>query len=136
MANNTNDNFDPLYSPSLNSDGLRKFSDELISKKGKIFQFYIGDQSENIEFTDYSIPQNSCIYGKIAEVLDRFVKLNCYYIDPVTKKLRSENAIWLNTFQIRAMSELDGNGSLSDVFLHSKDASKIRKLILAENKGK
>jgi hypothetical protein len=126
-----NESFDPLYSPQNGSDGLRKFSDELKTKIGKVLQFYIGDQSESIDYVDFSVPQNSCIYGKLIEVLDRFVILDCYYIDQRTKQMKCENRVCLNTFQIKAMSEIDGNGSLADIFLGAKDAAKIRKFILS-----
>lgn len=115
-----------------NGDGLRKISDILLKQyKGKILEIYIGDQIETLNFDDYSVPQNCSIYGKLIDVLDRFIILDCYYIDSQTKKLKSGNHLFLNAFQIRAFTEINGIGSLSDVFLHSKDALKIRKLILS-----
>jgi hypothetical protein len=117
---------------SANGSELRKFSDELLTKfKGKVLEVYIGDQSETINYDDYSVPKNCSIFGKLIDVLDRFVIFDCYYIDPKTKILKTDNSVYINLFQIRAMTEVNGKGSLGDIFL-SVDASKaVRKLILA-----
>jgi hypothetical protein len=115
-----------------NVDNLEKMSDLLLQKyKGKILEFYIGDQSETINFDDFSVPVNCSIFGKLIDVLDRFIILDCYYFDSISKQLKIENRVYINFFQIRAISEVNGKGSLSDIFLHSKHAIIVRKLILA-----
>ncbi len=112
------------------SNGLRLFSDELLTKlKGKTLEIYIGDQSETLNFEDYSIPQNCVIYGRLTDVLDRMIILNCFYMDK-SGKLRDDNRVYINTFQIRAMTELDNSGSLKDVFLNVKSAEKVRNLLI------
>lgn len=113
------------------SDNLRKFSDELINKfKGKMIEVFLGEQSETLNFDDFSVPQNCSIFGKLVEVLDRFIILDCYYFDHAAKRLKSGCIIYINAFQIRAMAEVNNRGSLSDVFLHVNDAKTVRKLIL------
>jgi hypothetical protein len=122
----------PFESYNVLSGDLRKFSDELLTKfKGKTLEIYIGDQSETINYDDYSVPKNCSIFGRLVDVLDRFVIFNCFYIDPQTKQLKSENYVYINLFQIRAMTEVNGKGSLGDIFLSVDDAKAIRKLILA-----
>lgn len=112
-----------------NTNVLRSFSDELITKfKGKIVELYIGDQYETLNFEDFSMPQNCTIYGRLIDLLDRFVILDCFYVDPATKQVKSGNQIYINTFQIRAMTEVNGRGSLNDIFLSTSDAIKVRKL--------
>ena len=111
------------------SDNLRKFSDELIAKKGKIIEIYIGDQSETLNFDEFSVPKNCSIFGRLIDVLDRFVILDCFYIDQATKQLRTDNRVFINTFQIRAMTEVNGVGSLQDIFLGVDAAKKVRSLI-------
>lgn len=114
-------------------DNLRKFSDELLQKyKGKVLELYIGDQCETLDFQDFSVPQNCSIFGKLIDVLDRFIILECYYIDAKTKQLKKGNYIYINAFQIRAMTEVNGVGSLGDIFLHVNDAKAVRKLILSK----
>ena len=116
-----------------NGDNLRKFSDELLNKfKGKILELYIGDQCETLNFEEYSVPKNCSIFGKLIDVLDRYLILECYYIDSRSKGLRSDLTVYINTFQIRAMTELDGKGSLDDIFTSATDADRIRRLLLAK----
>jgi hypothetical protein len=112
---------------------LRSFSDELLQKfHGKVCEFYIGDQAETISLEETSIPQNCVIFGRLVDVLDRFIIIDCYYVDG-SGKVKSGNLVYLNTFQIRVMSELDGNGSLNDVFLSCRSADKVRKAIRAHS---
>jgi hypothetical protein len=131
MATNNGDSGNPFEAFAAHTNGeLKKFSDELLTKmKGKLLEIYIGDQFETIEFDDYSQPQNCVVIGKLVDVLDRVIVLECYYVDKKTKELRKDNRVFLNSFQIRAMTELDGKGSLGDIFLSVNDAPKIRALV-------
>lgn len=106
---------------------LKLFSDELTSMIGSLVELYIGDQCMTMNYDEMSIPQNSSIFGKILDVLDRFVVLECLYIE--NGQLKKGNKIYINAFQIRAMTELNGIGSLQDIFLNAKDAQTIRKLL-------
>jgi hypothetical protein len=129
---NTVDSSNPYdaYNNQQNGD-LQKFTDRLLALKGKIVEFYIGDQCETINYNDYSVPKNCSIYGIITDVLDRFVAVDCFYVN---KKgdLCSGNEVLINAFQIRMMTELNGRGSLADVFLDVKSADKVRKLLLSK----
>lgn len=122
--------FEVFNLPQNGNSELRKFSDELLTKfKGKILEIYIGDQSETINYDEVSVPKNCSIFGKLIDVLDRMVVLQCYYIDPISKQIKSDDCVYINSFQIRAMTEIDGSGSLGDIFLSVNAATKIRKLI-------
>lgn len=128
METNNSNPFD-FSSPSEKEEEvvIKLFSDELLKLRGKIVELYIGEQSETINYDEISVPQNSSIFGKIIDVLDRFVVLQCLYVE--NREVRLGNKIYINTFQIRAMTELDGHGSLQDIFLNVKDAKFIRDLI-------
>lgn len=122
--------YNPFDGQTTNNDGLRRFSDELLQKfKGKLLELYIGDQYESIEYEGYSRPQNCSIFGKLVDVLDRAVIMDCFYIK--NNVLQSGNFCYINIFQIRAMTEVNGRGSLSDIFLGAKDAQKVRRLALS-----
>lgn len=112
----------------VKKEELKTFSDELLSLKGKYLELYIGDQCETMNYDEISVPQNSSIFGKLIDVLDRFIILQCLYINKLGD-LQNGNKIYINAFQIRAMTVLDGNGSLRDIFLNSKDANAIRNRI-------
>lgn len=107
---------------------LKTFADELLSMKGKFISMYIGDQAMNMNYDECSVPHNSIIYGKLIDILDRFVAIECFYLDN-EKILHLGNKIYINTFQIRAMKEMDNKGNLGDVFLEARDAKKIMNII-------
>jgi|ERR1022692_1047273 hypothetical protein len=112
-----------------NGDG-KKFNEELVKNfKGKILEIYIGDQSETLNFSETSTPQNCVIIGRFIEIWDRFLVLDCFYIDKATKQLTSGNKTYINTFQIRVWNEINGVGSLNDVFLDINSAAKIKRLL-------
>jgi hypothetical protein len=133
------DNFDPLYAPQANgngaSDGLRKITDVLKGMIGQYVELYIGDQWETVEMDDHSRPQNSTIFGKLVEILDRFIVIDCFYIHKRTGELSVGNLVFINSFQIRAFSAVDDGGSLDDIFLSSSHITKVKKAI-AQHKAK
>jgi hypothetical protein len=106
---------------------LKLFSDELLALKGKYLELYIGDQCETMNYDEISVPQNSSIFGKLIDVLDRFIILQCLYVK--NGEVLTGNKIYINAFQIRAMTVLDGLGSLNDIFLNVKDAALVRSVI-------
>lgn len=110
---------------------LKLFSDELLTLKGKYLELYIGDQCETMNYDEISVPQNSSIFGQLVDVLDRFIILQCLFVR--NGEVKSGNKIYINAFQIRAMTVLDGAGSLKDIFLNSKDSEFIRNVI--KNQG-
>ena len=110
---------------------VRLFADELISLKGKHLELYIGDQCETMNYDEISVPQNSSIFGRLIDVLDRFIILQCLYVK--NNEIHMGNKIYINAFQIRAMTVLDGAGSLQDIFLNVKDANHVRNTL--RNKG-
>jgi hypothetical protein len=122
-------NGDPYF--AFNSEDkkaeLKLFSDELLTLKGRYLELYIGDQCETMNYDETSVPQNSSIFGKLIDVLDRFIILQCLYVR--NGEVLTGNKIYINAFQIRAMTVLDGLGSLNDIFLNVKDAALVRSVI-------
>lgn len=119
------------YEVVCDVDNIKKFSNELLNNFiGKTIEIYLGDVIETLNFDDYSVPQNCSIFGKLIDVLDRFIVLDCYFFDHKTKTLKNGNILYINAFQIRAMSEVNDKGSLADIFLHVNDVKIVRKLIL------
>lgn len=120
------DNYNPFDLFSSNkSDLVRTFSEELLSLRGKILELYIGDEAESLNYDEGSTRQNSSIFGELIDVLDRFIIMDCLYIDN-DGNIKRGNKIYINTFQIRAMTVLDGHGSLRHISLNVRDAAKIR----------
>lgn len=126
-ANNPSNPFE-MFGENNSPKPVKLFSDELISLKGKIIELYIGDESASYDFEEFSVRQNSSIFGELVEVLDRFIIIKCLFLDR-NNQLQFGNKIYINAFQIRAMCVLDGQGSLQDISLNVRDAKKVRELI-------
>lgn len=116
-------------SENSKSEPIKSFTDELLKMKGEFIEIFIGESAEQISLDQFSVPYISSIMGKLVDVIDRFLILDCLYVDKSTKELKTGNRIWLNTFQIRVFGKLDSIGSIKECFLHSKDAEHIRKLL-------
>lgn len=130
MSTNKDTPKDPYQMFSDQKVELKSFSDALLAFKesGVVLELYIGDQAATMQYDDYSVPENSSIYGEVIDVLDRFVVLRCLYLDN-DGSVQNGNNIFINTFQIRAMTVLNSKGSLKDIFLSSRDAKAIRKIL-------
>lgn len=128
---NSNNPFEAFSTPQESGTPItpKTFHDELINLKGSYLEIYAGDQIESLEFDDYSVPYNGSIFGKLIEIFDRFIIIECMFIDKNTSELRTGNNVYINAFQIRAMTKLDGSGSLQDIFIDCRQANKIRNLI-------
>lgn len=109
---------------------LKSFTDELMKMKGEICELYIGDKGEEVKYDDYSVPYNCSVFGKIVDVLDRFIIIECLYLDKNTREVKTGNKIYLNSFQIRAFTLLDNKGTLQDIFMNCRDANTMRKMLL------
>lgn len=111
-----------------NEKTVKPFHDELLSLKGSILDLYIGDEAISMTYDECSVRQNSSIFGKLLEVLDRFIIIHCLYLDG-SGHIQFGNKVYINAFQIRAMTVLDGKGSLQDISMNVRDANRIRKII-------
>lgn len=137
MAKQLADNFDPLYAPQTPSTSIKTYRnilDVLDQMVGQYVELYIGEAYESIEYEDCSRPQISTIYGKVVECLDRFLVLDCFYVDQRTQEVKDNHRCYINAFQIRTFTTVDDGGSLDDIFLSAKHVSKVKKLIKAMKK--
>lgn len=129
---NPPDNFDPLYAPQTPSTSVKTYRnilDVLDQMRGQYIELYIGETYENIEYEEVSRPQISTIFGKVIECLDRFLVLDCFYVDQRTQEVKDKHIVFINAFQIRTFTSVDGGGSLDDIFLSAKHVNKIKKII-------
>lgn len=95
--------------------------------KGRLMEISIGDVYEEIVLSDHTKSINSTIYGTVQDLLGDFLILDCYFSN-ATGEVSSGNIVMLNTWNIKAMTEVNGSGSLNDVFMGTKDVRKIKRL--------
>ena len=118
--------------PKKIGDEVKSFQDHLIDLKGKLLELFIGEQAETLNYDDYSVVSNSSTFGRLVDVFDRFVVLECLYLDD-NNNIKYGNKVYINAFQIRAMTLLNKQGSLQDIFISNRKASTIRKMLTLPN---
>ena len=96
--------------------------------KGKLLEISVGDEYEEIVLSDHVRKVNGVIYGILQDIVEEFLVLDCYYI---TKEgqLQDGNIIYINTWAIKAFTEVNSQGCLNDVFLSSDHTRKMKALL-------
>lgn len=96
--------------------------------RNKFLEITLGDEYEEIVLSDFTRKINGIIYGKLEDVIGDFLVLNCFYVNR-EGELCSGNMIYLNCWQVKAMTEVKTNGSLNDAMVGTEHINKIRRLI-------
>jgi len=101
----------------------------ILSKlQGKLLEVSVGDEYEEIVLSDHVQKINGVIYGTLVDIIGDFFVLNCYYMDN-SKNLRQGNLVYLNSWNIKAFTELNNEGSLNDVFLSAPHTRRVKELL-------
>jgi len=95
--------------------------------KEKYVEIYLGDSYEDIKFEQVSTSQPAIFCGKVVGAYKE-----CLIIDAVNvenNQLITGNITFINERSIRALTQLDSNGSIDDLFLKSNESKKIKKFL-------
>lgn len=95
--------------------------------KSKLLEIFIGDEYEEIVLSDHVIKVNGVIYGKLEDIVDDFLVINCFYINK-EGELVDGNIVYINSWHVKAITEAK-KGSLNDVLLSASHSRKIRQLL-------
>ena len=93
--------------------------------KDKFIEVYVGDAYEDVSTEQISTTYPSVFCGKVVAAYRECLVLNCAYIGP-TRHLVMGNMMFINERAIRALTEVDGKGTLEDMMLRSKETLDIR----------
>jgi hypothetical protein len=94
--------------------------------KDKFIEMYLGDSYEEI-----SLEQTSCAYpavfcGKVVAAYRECLVINSVFVND-EKKLQLGHLMFINERAIRGLNEVSDNGIIEDMFLRSKETSKIKR---------
>lgn len=96
--------------------------------KNKYMEILVVDDYEDLVLSDFTQKVNSAIFGKVVDLIGDFLVVECLYFT-ADGELKTGNIIYLNTWNIKAMTELNDKGSMNDVLLGVNHARKIKKLL-------
>jgi hypothetical protein len=91
----------------------------------KFLEIYVGDTYEDVSTEQVSTSYPSVFCGKVVAAYRECLVLNCTFVGQ-NKHLQLGNMIFINERAIRALTEVDGNGTISDMMLLSKETLDIK----------
>lgn len=92
--------------------------------KGKFIEVYVGDAYEDVSTEQISQSYPAVFCGKIVGAYRECLILNCAYVE--NKHMKIGNILFINERAIRALSEVDGKGTLEDMMLRSKESVEVK----------
>lgn len=93
--------------------------------KDKLVEIYVGDSYEEIKFEQTSNKYPAVFCGKIIGAYRECLIIDCAYVDQKTKHLKFGNMLFLSERAIRGLNEVDGNGTLEEMFIRSKSTLQL-----------
>lgn len=94
--------------------------------KDKFLEIYVGDSYEDVSVEQISTSYPAVFCGKVIGAYKECLILNCAYVNDA-KKIQLGNMVFINERAMRALNEIDGNGTIEDMMLRSKDSLAIKR---------
>lgn len=102
--------------------------------KDRLIEVYLGDAYEDISTEQISTTYPAVFVGKVVGAYRECLILNCAFVNK-GRHLQLGNMMFVNERAIRALNEVDGNGTLEDMMLRSKESLDIREAFFARLKN-
>jgi hypothetical protein len=114
----------------FNKDGRTKTFAEFIAFlfKDQLIEIYLGDEYESVSTEQVSTTYPAIFCGKVIAAYKECLVLSSVYCENKAikdKALKLGNLVFINERAIRGLNEVDGNGSMEEMFLRSKDTLDI-----------
>jgi hypothetical protein len=94
--------------------------------KDKFIEIYVGDSYEDVSTEQVSTTYPAVFCGKVVAAYRECLIVNCAFAGQ-TGHLQLGNMMFINERAIRALSEVDGQGTVEDMMLRSKETLDIKK---------
>jgi hypothetical protein len=108
----------------FNSNERQKTFAEFIAVllKDKMVEIYMGDSYEEVSVEQISMSYPAVFCGKIVGAFKECLVLDSYYVSVNKNKVKEQlpgNLVFINERGIRALTEIDGQGTVNDLFTKS-----------------
>lgn len=100
-----------------------EFVDE--SLHGQLVEIYWGDAYEEISTDQISQQYPAVFCGRVDGAYREVLLITCAYVDKKTRKIELGKLIFINERAIRALTVVDGNGLMQDMFLRSRETMDV-----------
>jgi hypothetical protein len=93
--------------------------------KDKFLEIYLGDTYEDVSTEQVSTAYPSVFCGKVVTAYRECLILNCCFVGK-NRHLQLGNMMFINERAIRALTEVDGKGTIEAMMLRSKETLDIK----------
>ncbi len=94
--------------------------------KDKFIEVYVGDSYEDVSTEQISTTYPAVFCGKVISAYRECLILNCAFVK--NKHIQLGNIMFINERAIRALNEVDGNGTVEEMMLRSKETLDVRQM--------
>jgi hypothetical protein len=116
---------------SCNEEGRKDTFAEFIAKifTGKFVEIYLSDSYEEVSMEQISQNYPAVFCGKVVSAYRECLVLNSVFIN-AAHKMQLGNLMFLSERAIKAINEIDGNGTIEDMFLRSRESLLIKRVFV------
>jgi len=98
--------------------------------KDKFIEIYLGDSYEEISTEQVSTSYPAVFCGKVIGAYRECLVVSSVFVNNTSKKPQLGNLLFLSERAIRGLNEIDGNGTMEDMFLRSSESGMIKDLFV------
>ena len=99
--------------------------------KDKFIEIYLGDAYETISTEQVSSAYPAVFCGRVVGAFRECIILNSVYVNKA-KQVQLGNFLFINERAIRALTEIDNNGTIEEMFLRSRESNVVKDLFDAK----
>jgi len=92
--------------------------------KDKFVEIYVGDSYEDVSTEQVSTTYPAVFCGKVVTAYRECLVINCAHVEG--QHLKLGNLMFVSERAIRALTEVDGKGTIEDMMLRSKECLDIK----------
>lgn len=98
--------------------------------KDKFIEIYLGDSYEEISTEQVSTSYPAVFCGKVIGAYRECLVVSSVFVNSTSKKPQLGNLLFLSERAIRGLNEIDGNGTMEDMFLRSSESGIIKDMFV------
>lgn len=114
-----------------NQEGRQKTFAEFIAEvfHGKFIEIYLSDSYEEVSTEQISQNYPAVFCGKVVSAYRECLVINSVFINQ-SRKMELGNLMFISERAIKALNEIDGSGTIEDMFLRSRESLIIKSVFV------
>lgn len=93
--------------------------------KDEFIEIYLGDSYEDVSTEQVTTSYPAVFCGKVIGAYKECLVLDTCYLDIKSQTYKLGNLVFINERSIRALNQVNNDGTLQDMFIRSTEAKKI-----------